>query len=142
MPEADVRHVREEHYGSGRNLRFQISNLKSQIAGCHGWLAQPCSCGPLTMHGGTTSRFTTQMVGLAELDPPYAVHPGRKIHRPSDLKFQISDRRGGRDASPDYSVPDRNPKRKRGPHIELASLTLRVTIATLRPITMAMHNPG
>ena len=30
--------------------------------------------------------------------------------------------------SPDYSSPDRNPKRKRGPHIELASLTLRVTI--------------
>ena len=44
--------------------------------------------------------------------------------------------------SPDYSSPDRNPKRKRGPHIELASLTLRVTIASLRPITKAMHNPG
>ena len=42
----------------------------------------------------------------------------------------------------DYSSPDRNPKRKRGPHIELASLTLRVTIAHTPPDYKAMHNPG
>ena len=39
----------------------------------------------------------------------------------------------GRGVGPDYSSPDRNPKRKRGPHSELASLTLRVTIAHTAP---------